>query len=70
MGTGAHLGLAFDGDADRLIAVDDKGSLCDGDVMMALLARDMDRRGRLAQKTIVATARAAWGWKRWRSREV
>lgn len=69
VGTGAHLGLAFDGDADRLIAVDDKGSLCDGDVMMALLARDMDRRGRLAQKTIVATVMSNLGLEKMAERE-
>ncbi len=61
LGSGAHLGLAFDGDADRLIAVDDQGGLCDGDVMMALLARDLDQRGMLAQKTIVATVMSNLG---------
>ncbi len=67
--TGAHLGLAFDGDADRLIAVDDQGGLCDGDVMMALLARDMDQRGLLAQKTIVATVMSNLGLEKMAERE-
>lgn len=58
---GADLGLAFDGDADRLIAVDDRGQIVDGDVMMAILARDLDRRGQLKQKTIVATVMSNFG---------
>ncbi len=58
---GADLGLAFDGDADRLIAVDDQGEIVDGDVMMAILAHDLDRRGLLAQKTIVATVMSNFG---------
>lgn len=51
----ADIGLAFDGDADRLIAVDDCGQVCDGDVMLAILARDLDKRGKLTKKAIVAT---------------
>ncbi len=51
----ADMGLAFDGDADRLIAIDDQGELCDGDVMLAILAMDLDRRNELSKKTIVAT---------------
>lgn len=51
----ADIGLAFDGDADRLIAVDDRGDVCDGDVMLAILARDLDKRGKLPKKAIVAT---------------
>lgn len=67
--TGAHLGLAFDGDADRLIAIDDQGVICDGDVMMALLARDMDRAGKLAKKTIVATVMSNFGLEKMAERE-
>ncbi len=67
--TGSDLGLAFDGDADRLIAVDDRGVVCDGDVMMALLARDLDRRGKLAQKTIVATVMSNFGLEKMAERE-
>ncbi len=67
--SGAHLGLAFDGDADRLIAVDDRGQLCDGDVMMALLARDLDQRGMLARKTIVATVMSNLGLEKMAERE-
>lgn len=67
--SGAHLGLAFDGDADRLIAVDDQGQLCDGDVMMAVLARDLDQRGMLARKTIVATVMSNLGLEKMAERE-
>ena len=52
---GADMGLAFDGDADRLIAIDDQGELCDGDVMLAILAMDLDRLGKLKERTVVAT---------------
>ncbi len=58
---GADLGLAFDGDADRLIAVDNQGGLVDGDVMLAILARDLHERGSLAHKTIVATVMSNFG---------
>lgn len=51
----ADIGLAFDGDADRLIAVDDRGDICNGDVMLAILASDLDRRGEFTNKVIVAT---------------
>lgn len=49
------LGLAFDGDADRLIAVDDKGEVVDGDVMMAVLALDMKKHGELHDNALVVT---------------
>jgi phosphoglucosamine mutase len=57
----ADIGLAFDGDADRLIAVDDLGDICDGDVVLAILARDLDKRGKLTKKTIVATVMSNLG---------
>lgn len=50
---GADLGLAFDGDADRLIAVDEQGRLVDGDRVMAVCALDMKARGKLAKDTVV-----------------
>ncbi|MGI6151850.1 MAG: phosphoglucosamine mutase [Christensenellales bacterium] len=52
---GADVGLAFDGDADRLIAADEQGDLVDGDRIMALCARDMFQRGALEKNTLVAT---------------
>lgn len=48
-------GLAFDGDADRFLCVDDKGKLIDGDQIMAICALDMNQRGRLPRNTVVGT---------------
>ncbi len=58
---GAHVGLAFDGDADRLIAVDEAGRVVDGDHVMALLAVDRKERGRLPGDAIVATVMSNLG---------
>lgn len=52
---GAHLGLAFDGDADRLIAADENGRVIDGDRMMLICAMDMKKAGHLKGDTIVTT---------------
>ncbi len=52
---GADLGVALDGDADRLITVDEKGRVVDGDVVMAILATRMLAAGTLNHKTLVAT---------------
>jgi phosphoglucosamine mutase len=46
-GSGAHIGFAFDGDGDRVLAVDGAGSLHDGDDLIALIARDLQDRGEL-----------------------
>ncbi len=51
----AHIGLAHDGDADRLLLCDEQGVLIDGDDIMAIAALDLLSRGRLAEKTLVAT---------------
>lgn len=51
----ADIGLAFDGDADRLIAVDEFGKIVDGDRIMAICAVDMKNRGLLKKNTLVAT---------------
>lgn len=58
---GADLGLAFDGDADRLIAVDEQGRLVDGDRVMAVCALDMKARGKLAKNTVVGTVMSNLG---------
>ena len=58
---GADLGLAFDGDADRLIAVDEQGRLVDGDRVMAVCALDMKARGKLAKDTVVGTVMSNLG---------
>ncbi len=59
--SGAHLGLAFDGDADRLIAVDEKGNMVDGDAIMAICAIDLAKRNRLKNNTLVATVMSNGG---------
>lgn len=48
-------GVAFDGDADRCLCVDDKGNLVDGDFIMAICALDMKKRGKLSRNTVVGT---------------
>lgn len=58
---GVALGLAHDGDADRVIAVDETGEPVDGDVMMAIAARHLKEAGRLAQDTLVATVMSNMG---------
>ena len=58
---GAHIGLAHDGDADRLICCDETGSLLDGDEMLAVIGLDLLRRGQLAKKTLVATVMSNLG---------
>src|SRR5690606_26459493 len=52
---GADAGLAFDGDADRVLAVDEDGTLLDGDQMIAMLATDRHARGALEGDTVVVT---------------
>ncbi len=57
----AHLGIAHDGDADRCLAVDARGSVVDGDQIMCILALAFRERGVLAQDTIVATVMSNLG---------
>lgn len=57
----ADVGLAFDGDADRMLAVDELGNLVDGDKLMAICANYMKERGTLKQNTIVATVMSNLG---------
>ncbi|MCP2240234.1 phosphoglucosamine mutase [Thermoanaerobacterium thermosaccharolyticum] len=54
-GTGADVGFAFDGDADRLIAVDEKGNVVDGDHIMAMCGIHLKSRGKLNKNTVVVT---------------
>ncbi len=49
------LGFAFDGDADRCIAVDERGEVVNGDHIMYILAREMQKKGALANNTVVTT---------------
>ncbi len=60
---GAVLGLAFDGDADRLLAVDERGELVDGDQLIALFARDLRERGELAGDRVVVTVMSNLGFR-------
>lgn len=57
----ADIGLAFDGDADRLLAVDEKGNDVDGDAILSILALDLKRRGLLVKNTIVVTVMSNMG---------
>jgi len=57
----AQIGLAHDGDADRLICCDETGSLLDGDEMLAVIGLDLLRRGKLVKRTLVATVMSNLG---------
>ena len=59
----ADLGLAFDGDADRVIAVDHAGTVVDGDVLLALFALDLAERGHLAGNTVAVTVMTNLGFR-------
>ena len=58
----ANLGLAFDGDADRLLAVDENGNVVDGDQIMAIVGNHMKSLGKLKKDTIVATVMSNLGF--------
>ncbi|MEX2505285.1 MAG: phosphoglucosamine mutase [Egicoccus sp.] len=60
----ADAGISHDGDADRLIAATHEGGEVDGDVILAILARDAKHRGSLAQDTVVTTVMTNLGFKR------
>lgn len=61
---GADIGLALDGDADRLVACDERGQMLDGDVIMAMCARDLRQRGELTGGAVVATVMSNLGLER------
>lgn len=58
----ANVGLAFDGDADRLLAVDEKGQMIDGDQIMAIIGNHMKSKGTLKKDTIVVTVMSNLGF--------
>ncbi|HLB80830.1 MAG TPA: phosphoglucosamine mutase [Dongiaceae bacterium] len=62
---GADLGLALDGDADRLLVADERGALLDGDQLLALVARSWSAAGRLAGGGVVATVMSNLGLERY-----
>lgn len=55
-------GVAFDGDADRCLCIDDKGNDVDGDMIMAIIALDMKKRGKLNKNTVVGTIMTNFGF--------
>ncbi|MHB8069933.1 MAG: phosphoglucosamine mutase [Desulfobaccales bacterium] len=57
----ADLGIAFDGDGDRVIMVDHQGQVVDGDHIMAICAQDLHRRSKLRKKTVVGTVMSNLG---------
>jgi phosphoglucosamine mutase len=61
--SGADIGLAFDGDADRVLAVDEFGELVDGDQLIAMLAIDRRDRGMLPDDTVVVTVMSNLGFR-------
>ena len=58
----ADVGLAFDGDADRLLAVDEKGNVVDGDQIMAIVGNYLKDKGKLKNNTIVVTVMTNLGF--------
>ncbi len=61
---GADIGLAFDGDGDRVLAVDASGTVVDGDQILAILALRLKERGELAHDTVVTTTMTNLGFRR------
>ncbi len=59
-----RVGLAFDGDADRLIAVDESGVVANGDVLMAIFAKHLKEAGKLRNNMVVSTVMANLGFRR------
>src|SRR5690606_26161838 len=57
----ADLGIALDGDADRVIICDDRGEIVDGDAIMVICGLHMMRKGQLAKNTVVATVMSNMG---------
>jgi len=62
--SGADLGIALDGDADRVLLFDERGELFDGDDVMAILGRRFAAEGRLRDNTVVATVMSNFGLER------
>jgi phosphoglucosamine mutase len=60
----ADIGLAFDGDADRLIAIDEKGNIVDGDQILFICAKHLKEQGKLKHETVVSTVMSNLGFYR------
>ena len=63
LASGAQVGLAFDGDADRLLAVDETGAIVDGDHLLALFAEDLRDRSALRHELVVVTVMTNLGFR-------
>ncbi|WP_068268503.1 phosphoglucosamine mutase [Caviibacter abscessus] len=61
----ADCGLAYDGDADRLIAVDENGNIVDGDLIIAVIANNMNKKGLLNSSTVVTTVQSNMGFEKY-----
>jgi phosphoglucosamine mutase len=61
----ADIGIALDGDADRVVIVDEKGQIVDGDQLMAVIAESWHRRGKLSAGGVVATVMSNLGLERY-----
>jgi phosphoglucosamine mutase len=61
----ADIGIALDGDADRVVIVDERGDIVDGDQLMAVIGESWHRRGRLAAGGVVATVMSNLGFERY-----
>ncbi len=62
LANGVDAGIAYDGDADRFLCIDETGDFIDGDMIMAILAKDMQERGKLAKNTVVGTVMTNFGF--------
>lgn len=60
----ANIGLAFDGDADRLIAVDENGNIVDGDQILYICAKFLKSKGKLNKQTVISTVMSNFGFKK------
>lgn len=58
------VGFAYDGDGDRCLAVDEKGNIIDGDVILAILSKNLKKQGKLKKDTLVATVMSNLGLKK------
>lgn len=61
LSSGADIGIAFDGDADRFLAIDERGNEVDGDFILAILSIAMREKGRLSGDTVVGTVMSNYG---------
>ncbi len=66
---GADMGIALDGDADRVVLCDEKGEKIDGDVMLAIAARELKKQEQLKKNTVVATVMSNYGLERFLKEE-